>query len=135
MGHGLVDQLLEKAKSGELRWPVSSTFGMDLVAFGLGEAAYGMPARAEFGNPRGLIQGGVVTALADAAIAAATAPVLEDEEITHSAITTVDIFARVICLSPAPGCRLRRLPDRLERASHDDSRARRCLGAGRRRGA
>jgi acyl-coenzyme A thioesterase PaaI-like protein len=38
----------------------------------------------------------VVTALADAAMAAATASVLEDEEIEKSAITTVDIFARFI---------------------------------------
>jgi uncharacterized protein (TIGR00369 family) len=96
MGHGLVDQLLEKTKSGELRSPVSSTFGMNLVAFGRGEASYQMPARAELGNPLGVIQGGVVTALADAAMAAATASVLEDEEMTKSAITTVDIFARFI---------------------------------------
>ena len=96
MGHGLVDQLLEKTKSGELRSPVSSTFGMNLVAFGRGEAAYEMPARAELGNPLGVIQGGVVAALADAAMAAATTSVLEDEEIKKSAITTVDIFARFI---------------------------------------
>lgn len=96
MGHGLVDQLLEKTKSGELRSPVSNTFGMNLVSFGRGEATYEMPARAELGNPLGVIQGGVVTALADAAMAAATASVLEDEEMKKSAITTVDIFARFI---------------------------------------
>jgi uncharacterized protein (TIGR00369 family) len=96
MGHGLVDQLLERTKTGELRSPVSSTFGMNLVAFGRGEAAYEMPARAELGNPLGVIQGGVVTALADAAMAAATTSVLEDEEIKKSAITTIDIFARFI---------------------------------------
>jgi uncharacterized protein (TIGR00369 family) len=96
MGHGLVDQLLERTKTGELRSPVSSTFGMNLVAFGRGEAAYEMPARAELGNPLGVIQGGVVTALADAAMAAATTSVLEDEEIKKSSITTIDIFARFI---------------------------------------
>ena len=96
MSHGLVDQLLEKTRSGELRSPVSSTFGMSLVAFGRGEASYEMPARAELGNPLGVIQGGVVTALADAAMAAATTSVLEDEEIERSAITTIDIFARFI---------------------------------------
>lgn len=51
MGHGFVDQMLEKTRSGELRSPVSSTFGMNLVAFGRGEATYEMDARAELGNP------------------------------------------------------------------------------------
>ena len=96
MNHGFVDELLEKTRSGELRSPVSSTLGMNLVAFSRGEATYEMAARAELGNPLGVIQGGVVTALADAAMAAATTSVLDDEEIENSAITTVDIFARFI---------------------------------------
>jgi uncharacterized protein (TIGR00369 family) len=96
MSHGFVDQMLEKTRSGELRSPVSSTLGMNLVAFDRGEATYEMAAAAELGNPLGVIQGGVVTALADAAMAAATASVLDDDEIQKSAITTVDIFARFI---------------------------------------
>lgn len=96
MSHGFIDQMLEKTRSGELRSPVSRTLGMSLVAFGRGEATYEMPARAELGNPLGVIQGGVITALADAAMAAATTSVLDDEEIQKSAITTVDIFARLI---------------------------------------
>jgi uncharacterized protein (TIGR00369 family) len=96
MSHGFVDEMLEKTRSGELRSPVSSTFGMDLVAFSRGEAIYEMAARPELGNPLGVIQGGVVTALADAAMAAATTSMLEDDEIENSAITTVDIFARFI---------------------------------------
>jgi uncharacterized protein (TIGR00369 family) len=96
MSHGVVDQMLEKTRCGELRSPVSRTFGMNLVAFSRGEATYEMAARAELGNPLGVIQGGVVTALADAAMAAATTSVLEDEEIEKSAITTIDIFARFI---------------------------------------
>ena len=43
-----------------------------------------------------MIQGGVATALADAAMAAATTTILDDEEIQKSAITTIDIFARFI---------------------------------------
>lgn len=96
MGHDFVDQMLEKTKSGELRSPVSSTLGMHLVAFDRGGATYEMAASAELGNPLGVIQGGVVTALADAAMAAATTSVLDDEEVQKSAITTVDIFARFI---------------------------------------
>jgi uncharacterized protein (TIGR00369 family) len=96
MSHDFVDQMLEKTREGELRSPVSSTLGMRLVAFTRGEASYEMAATAELGNPLGVIQGGVVTALADAAMAAATTSVLDDDEIQSSAITTVDIFARFI---------------------------------------
>jgi uncharacterized protein (TIGR00369 family) len=96
MSHTFVDQLLDKTKAGELRSPVASTLGMHLVAFGRGTATYEMAAATELGNPLGVIQGGVVTALADAAMAAATTSVLDDEEIQGCAITTVDIFARFI---------------------------------------
>jgi len=96
MSYEFVDQMMEQNKSGELRSPVSQTLEMHLVEFGRGEAVYEMPARAELANPLGVIQGGVATALADAAMAAATTTVLTDEEIQRSAITTIDIFARFI---------------------------------------
>ena len=96
MGHAFVDQMMERNRAGELRSPVSETLDMHLVEFGRGEAVYEMSARAELGNPLGVIQGGVATALADAAMAAATTTTLSDEEIQREAITTVDIFARLI---------------------------------------
>jgi uncharacterized protein (TIGR00369 family) len=96
MGHDFVDQMMEKTKAGELRSPVSETLEMQLVEFGRGEAVYEMVAREALGNPLGVIQGGVATALADAAMAAATTTVLSDEEIQQSAITTIDLFARFI---------------------------------------
>jgi acyl-coenzyme A thioesterase 13 len=91
-----VDDVMEKNRSGELRSPVSQHLDMQLVEFGRGEAVYKMPVREELSNPLGVIQGGVATALADAAMAAATTTILDDEEIQKSAITTVDIFARFI---------------------------------------
>ncbi|MEA2214388.1 MAG: hypothetical protein QOF83_4336 [Solirubrobacteraceae bacterium] len=96
MSHEFVDQMLEKSQAGELRSPVSETLGMQLVEFGRGEAVYEMDAAETLGNPLGVIQGGVATALADAAMAAATTTILDDEEIQKSAITTIDIFARFI---------------------------------------
>jgi uncharacterized protein (TIGR00369 family) len=96
MSHEFVDQMLEKSKAGELRSPVAETLGMHLVQFGRGEAVYEMDAAESLGNPLGVIQGGVATALADAAMAAATTTILDDEEIQRSAITTIDIFARFI---------------------------------------
>ena len=96
MSHQFVDQMMEQNKSGELRSPVSQTLDMKLVEFGRGEAAYEMEASERLANPLGVIQGGVATALADAAMAAATTTVLTDDEIQNSAITTIDIFARFI---------------------------------------
>jgi acyl-coenzyme A thioesterase 13 len=96
MSYEFVDQMMEKSRAGELRSPVSQTLDMHLVEFGRGEAVYEMPAREELANPLGVIQGGVATALADAAMAAATTTILTDEEIQNSAITTIDIFARFI---------------------------------------
>jgi len=96
MSHTFVDEMMEKTKAGQLRSPVSETMDMHLVEFGRGEAVYEMAAREELGNPLGVIQGGVATALADAAMAAATTTILDDEEIQKSAITTIDIFARFI---------------------------------------
>jgi uncharacterized protein (TIGR00369 family) len=96
MSHDFVDQIMEKSKAGELRSPISELLDMNLVEFERGEAVYEMTAREELGNPLGVIQGGVATALADAAMAAATTTILDDEEIQKSAITTIDIFARFI---------------------------------------
>jgi uncharacterized protein (TIGR00369 family) len=96
MSYEFVDQLMEQNKSGELRSPVSQTLEMSLVEFSRGEAVYEMDASERIANPLGVIQGGVATALADAAMAAATTTVLTDEEIQQSAITTIDLFARFI---------------------------------------
>jgi uncharacterized protein (TIGR00369 family) len=96
MSHGVVDGLMEQNMSGELRSPVSETLEMHMVEFDRGEAAYEMPAREELGNALGMIQGGVATALADAAMAAAATTILSDDEIKESAVTTIDIFARFI---------------------------------------
>src|SRR3954454_8084685 len=96
MSYAIVDGLMEQNKAGDLRSPVSETLDMHLVEFGRGEAAYEMPARPELGHPLGVIQGGVATALADAAMAAATTTILSDEEVQQSAVTTIDIFARFI---------------------------------------
>jgi uncharacterized protein (TIGR00369 family) len=96
MAYEFVDRLMQQTRAGELRSPVSQTLDMHLVEFARGEAVYEMRAREELGNPLGVIQGGIATALADAAMAAATTTILTDEEIQKSAITTVDIFARFI---------------------------------------
>lgn len=92
----IVDSVMEQNRSGDLRSPVSRHLSMELVRFGRGEAVYEMTVSEELSNPLGVIQGGVVTALADAAMAASTTTILDDDEVQSSAVTTVDIFARFI---------------------------------------
>src|ERR1700755_1699220 len=96
MSRDFVDEMLPKTKAGELRSPVSETLGMQLVEFERGGATYEMDASEALGNPLGVIQGGVATALADAAMAAATTTILDAAETRKSAITPIDIFARFI---------------------------------------
>jgi uncharacterized protein (TIGR00369 family) len=96
MSYEFVDQMMDKTKTGDLRSPVSQSLDMQLVEFARGEAVYEMPASEQLANPLGVIQGGVATVLADAAMAAATTTILTDEEIQKSATTTIDIFARFI---------------------------------------
>src|SRR2546421_10820005 len=93
MGHAFVDQMMERNRAGELRSPVSETLDMQLVEFGRGEAVYEIAARAELGNPLGVIQGDVATALAEAAMAAAKTTNHSDEKIQRKETTTIRIFA------------------------------------------
>ena len=105
MSHDFVDQIMEKSRLGELRSPVAETLDMQLVEFARGEAVYEMPAREELANPLEVIQGGVVTVLTDAAMAAAATTILGDEEIQKSAMTTIDIFAPALGQDPRPAHR------------------------------
>jgi uncharacterized protein (TIGR00369 family) len=94
MTYELVDGLFQQLKAGEIRDPISSLMDMRLVEFDRGEAVFEMPLRKEHGNALGVVQGGVATVIADAAMAMATTTTLDDEQFPVSAITTVDLFAR-----------------------------------------
>lgn len=94
--YAFIDGMLDQIQAGESSSPVSQHLGMTLVAHSRGEVTYEMPVRRELSNPLGVVQGGVVTALADAAMAAATSTMLDDEAVTHQAVTTVDLFSRFL---------------------------------------
>lgn len=94
--YAFIDEMLDKIKAGESRSPVSQHLGMTLVDHGRGHVIYEMPVRRELSNPLGVVQGGIVTALADAAMAAATSTMLDDEAVTREAVTTVDLFSRFL---------------------------------------
>jgi uncharacterized protein (TIGR00369 family) len=60
--------------------PVAQLLGMRLVSFADGEAVFEMDVKPEHANPMGTLQGGVICALADAAMGMAYASRLEDGE-------------------------------------------------------
>lgn len=94
--YAFIDGMLDQIESGQSSSPVSETLGMRLVAHARGQATYEMPVRKEHANPLGVVQGGIVTVLADAAMAAASSTILNDDEVTREAITTVDLFSRFL---------------------------------------
>jgi uncharacterized protein (TIGR00369 family) len=94
MSYSFVDKMMESIRTGELKSPVEQLVGMKLVEFGRGQTTYELAVRPEHSNPIGIVQGGVATVLADAAMAMAMATTLTNDEIRREAITTVDLFSR-----------------------------------------
>ncbi|MGE5272560.1 MAG: PaaI family thioesterase [Verrucomicrobiota bacterium] len=60
--------------------PVAELLGIRLVSVGEGECVFEMEARPEHANPMGTVQGGVICALADAAMGLAYASLLDAGE-------------------------------------------------------
>ena len=60
--------------------PVSQLLGLRLVSFADGECVFEMDVRPEHANPMGTLQGGIICALADAAMGLAYATTLDDGE-------------------------------------------------------
>jgi uncharacterized protein (TIGR00369 family) len=60
--------------------PVAELLGIQLVSIGEGECVFEMEARPEHANPMGTLQGGVICALADAAMGLAYASLLDEGE-------------------------------------------------------
>jgi uncharacterized protein (TIGR00369 family) len=60
--------------------PVATLLGIRAVSFGDGEAVFEMEVRPEHANPMGTVQGGVICALADAAMGLAYASRLGEGE-------------------------------------------------------
>lgn len=95
MSHTFVDTMMEALKSGEMVSPVEQLVGMRLVEHGRGEATYELAVTESHSNPMGMVQGGIASVMADAAMAMSTTT-LTNDEMRVSAVTTVDLFSRFI---------------------------------------
>ena len=96
MSHTYVDKMMEAMKTGALESPVEKLVGMRLVDYGRGEATYELPVRMDHANPMGMVQGGIASILADAAMAMATTTMLTNDDMRVSAVTTADLFSRFL---------------------------------------
>ncbi len=72
--------------------PVSDLLGLRLVSFAEGECVFEMDAAPEHANPMGTLQGGIICALADAAMGVAYATTLGDGE----SFTTLELKANYL---------------------------------------
>ena len=72
--------------------PVAELLGIRLVSIGDGEVVFEMDVKPEHANPMGTLQGGVICALADAAMGMAYASRLEDGE----SFTTLELKANYL---------------------------------------
>ena len=72
--------------------PVAELLGIRLVSVGEGECVFEMEARPEHGDPMGTLQGGVLCALADAAMGMAYATTLGEGE----SFTTLELKANYL---------------------------------------
>ena len=72
--------------------PVAELLGIRLVSVDDGECVFEMEARPEHANPMGTVQGGVICALADAAMGLAYASLLDEGE----SFTTLELKANYL---------------------------------------
>lgn len=115
MSHTFVDKVMEALRTGAVTSPVEQLVGMKLTEFGRGQASYELPVRMEHANPMGMVQGGIATILADAAMAMAMTTTMTNDEMRREAITTIDLFSRFLRPINARKVRLLRADARVVR--------------------
>jgi uncharacterized protein (TIGR00369 family) len=94
--YDIVDGVLDTMRAGKSSSPVSGHLSMQVVEFDRGQAIYEMVVGPEVTNAMGVLQGGVATVLADAAMAAASMTVLDDDTISKESVTTVQLNSRYL---------------------------------------
>jgi uncharacterized protein (TIGR00369 family) len=94
MTFSLTDELLSRQMTGEVRSPAADHLELALVRFARGVAVYEMPVRRHACDPLGRVEKGVLTALAEAAMAAAARTIVPDGDALPDAIGTCELTAR-----------------------------------------
>jgi uncharacterized protein (TIGR00369 family) len=104
----LVDGLLSRQITGEVRSPAAEHLGLKLVRFARGVAVCEMPLRPHACDPLGRVENGVLTALAEAAMTAAARSIVADGHVSPDAVATRGlsaVFERTVRLDEAESLR------------------------------
>ena len=98
----VVDDLLSRQMTGEVRSPAAEHLGLRLERWARGVAVYEMPLRSCACSPYGRVENGVLTALAETAMTAAATTIVDDggEPLATRSLTAS--FDRPVALHEAP---------------------------------
>jgi uncharacterized protein (TIGR00369 family) len=88
-----VDELLGRQMAGEVRSPAAEHLGLRLVRWGRGVVVYEMPVGPSVCDSLGRVANGVLTALAEAAMAAAARTIVADGDDRPDAMCTRGLSA------------------------------------------
>lgn len=101
----VVDDLLSRQMTGEVRSPAAEHLGLRLERWARGVAVYEMPLRSCACSPYGRVENGVLTALAEAAMTAAATTIVDDggEPLATRSLTAS--FERPVLVHEAPALR------------------------------
>jgi uncharacterized protein (TIGR00369 family) len=101
----LVDDLLSRQMTGEMRSPAADHLGLRLVSWARGVAVYEMPLRPCACSPHGRVENGVLTALAEAAMTAAATTIVADDGEPLATCELTARFERPVSLDEAESLR------------------------------
>src|SRR3954470_23619950 len=104
MTFSLADELLNPQMAGEVHSQAARHLGLRLVRCARGVAVYEMPVRRHACDPRGRVENGVLTALAEAAMTAAARTIVADGSSSPDSVGTRGLtaeFVRPVALGDA----------------------------------
>lgn len=99
----LAYRAIEAIRSGKVNVPANETIGAVLVEHEPGRCVYEAKVAKHLANAIGVVQGGLIASLADAAMAVAAVEVLGDDEFKTTSVTTSDMHARFMGAVPVKG--------------------------------
>jgi uncharacterized protein (TIGR00369 family) len=92
----LASRAIDAIRTGKVSVPANDAIGARLVDHEPGRCVYEAAVGPHLANALGVVQGGLLASLADAAMAVAAVEVLDDEEFKTTSVTTCDMHARFL---------------------------------------
>lgn len=94
MTYMLVDEMLDRFRSGERKPRGAESLGLRLVQFARGVAIYEMPVSRATTSPSGAVPAGGLAALAEAAMVTAATTTVPDGEVDEVGMATIELCGK-----------------------------------------